>query len=495
MKGTPLLARNLTQLLEDARNRHVWVVGDLLLDDYIEGDIERVSPEAPVQVVNVGNEFQKLGGAANVAHGLSTFGAQVTLAGIVGCDSSAKTLLSLCAKRGIKTDSIITVKDRPTIRKLRVMSRHQQMIRIDWERIQAIDEKTEKKLLENLYQTDPPDAILLSDYAKGVLTDSLIRELIKKARELDIPVVVDPKSKKFDRYRGATILAPNLKEFRDASDQMIDPMNAESIAISAKHICESTNISSLLVTLGELGMALWTPGSGLYRIATTAREVYDVTGAGDTVVATLALSLASGVDYHTAAIISNAAAGIVVGKAGTSTVTPHELVESLSPRVENKLLDNSSLIEHIRWWRLQKKRVVFTNGCFDLLHVGHLHILNQAAAQGDVLLVGLNTDNSIRRLNKGPDRPLIPEQERASLLAAFDCVDAVVLFDEDTPLNLIKQVKPDVLVKGSDYRIDQVIGKELVEAFGGKVVLVDCLPNQSSSLLIDRIRGGRRSDT
>ncbi|MGB9499114.1 MAG: D-glycero-beta-D-manno-heptose-7-phosphate kinase [Dissulfuribacterales bacterium] len=495
MKRTPLLARNLTQLLEDAPNRHVWVVGDLLLDDYIEGDIERVSPEAPVQVVNVANEFQKLGGAANVAHGLSTLGAQVTLAGIVGCDSSAQTLLSLCTKRGIRTNSIITVKDRPTIRKLRVMSKHQQMIRIDWERIQTIDEETEKKLLENLYQTEPPDAILLSDYAKGVLTDSLILKLIKKSRELDIPVVVDPKSKQFDRYRGATILAPNLKEFRAASNQMIDPMNAESIAVSAKNICERCNISSLLVTLGELGMALWTPDSGLYQVATTAREVYDVTGAGDTVVATLALSLASGMDYHTAAIISNAAAGIVVGKAGTSTVMPHELVESLSPRVENKLLDNTSLIEHIRWWRLQKKRVVFTNGCFDLLHVGHLHILNQAAAQGDVLLVGLNTDNSIRRLNKGQERPLIPEQERASLLAAFDCVDAVILFDEDTPRNLIKQIKPDVLVKGSDYRIDQVIGKEEVETVGGKVVLVDFLPNQSSSLLIDRIRRGRRSDT
>jgi len=494
MIGTPLLGRNLTQLFENVRDRHIWVVGDVLLDDYIDGDIERVSPEAPVQVVNVENEFQKLGGAANVAHGLSVFGAQVTLAGIVGCDNAAQTLIALCTKQGIKTDSIITVKDRPTIRKLRVMSRHQQMIRIDWERIQPIDAETEKKLLANLYQADSPDAILLSDYGKGVLTDSLIQKLINKARDLGIPVVVDPKSKQFNRYRGATILAPNLKEFQAASDQMIDPMNAESIAVSAKHICECCNISSLLVTLGELGMALWTPDNGIYQVATTAREVYDVTGAGDTVVAALALSLASGIDSHTAAIISNAAAGIVVGKVGTSTVTPQELVKSLSPQVENKLLDNASLIEHVRWWRLQKKRIVFTNGCFDLLHVGHLHILNQAAMQGDMLLIGLNSDDSLRRLNKGPERPLIPEQERASLLAAFDCVDAVILFDEDTPKNLIKLIKPDVLVKGSDYRIDQVVGKEDVEAYGGKVVLVDFLPNQSSSLLIERIRGGQRSD-
>ena len=495
MIGTPLLGRNLTQLFENVQDRHVWVVGDVLLDDYIEGDIERVSPEAPVQVVNVRNEFQKLGGAANVANGLSIFGAQVTLAGIVGCDRSAQTLIELCTKQGINTDGIITVNDRPTIRKLRVMSKRQQMIRIDWERIEPIDAETERKLLATLYQADLPDAILLSDYAKGVLTDTIIRELIHKARDLGIPVVVDPKSKQFERYRGATILAPNLKEFQAASDQTIDPMSEESIAVSAKYICESCNISSLLVTLGELGMALWTPDNGIYQVATTARDVYDVTGAGDTVVATLALSLASDLDYHTSAIISNAAAGIVVGKAGTSTVTPQELVESLSPQVENKLLDNSSLIEHVRWWRLQKKRVVFTNGCFDLLHVGHLHILNQAAMHGDVLIVGLNTDNSLRRLNKGPERPLIPEQERASLLAAFDCVDTVILFDEDTPQNLIKQIKPDVLVKGSDYRIDQVIGKEEVEAFGGKVVLVDFLPNQSSSLLIERIRGEKRADT
>ena len=213
-----------------------------------------------------------------------------------------------------------------------------------------------------------------------------------------------------------------------------------------------------------------------------------MTGAGDTVVATLALALANRLDFHSAAVIANAAAGIVVGKAGTSTVAPKELVEALSPKIENKLLDPAALAEHIKWWRLQGKRVVFTNGCFDLLHVGHLHILQQAARQGDILIVGLNSDSSIRRL-KGPERPLIPEQERATLLAAFDCVDAVVLFPEDTPENLIRRIRPDILVKGSDYRMDQVVGREEVEAHGGKAVLVDFLPDKSTSLLINRIRG------
>ena len=493
MKHNLLLFRSLIRFIEDAPNRHVGVIGDVILDDYIEGDIQRCSPEAPVQVVNVDQEYQKLGGAANVAHGLSTIGARVSLFGVVGIDSAASVLLDLCTREGIQTNGIISLKERPTTRKLRVMSRRQQMIRLDWEKIQPIDNRVEKKILEDIFNTQAPEAIVLSDYAKGVLTDSLIRKIIAQAKESGIPVVVDPKSGTFDRYREATILTPNLKEFQAAVRQPVDPSNDAMIAKLAGDLCEKCSLSSLLVTLGELGMALWTPENGLYRVATSAREVYDVTGAGDTVVATLALALANQVDFHTAAMISNVAAGIVVGKAGTSTVAPRELVESLSPKIKNKLLVAPSLNEHLKWWRLQEKCIVFTNGCFDLLHVGHLHILQEAAHEGDILIVGLNSDVSIRQL-KGPGRPLIPEQERASLLAAFDCVDAVILFDEDSPKNLIKQVKPDVLVKGSDYRIDQVIGKEDVEAYGGKVVLVDFLPNQSSSLLIDRIRGSQRTD-
>jgi len=460
----------------------------LILDDYIEGDIERLSPESPVQVVNVGHEYQKLGGSANVAHDLSAMGGRVSLFGVVGSDEAARILLDLCNRKGISTPGVISMDERPTSRKLRVMSRHQQMIRLDWEKIQPIDKTIEDQFIANLFQDTPPQAIVLSDYAKGVLTASLIQRIIIRAREAGIPVVVDPKSKNFDRYREATILTPNFKEFQAAVQHTVDPKDDVELAKFAGELCEKYSFDALLVTLGELGMALWTPANGLYRVSATAREVYDVTGAGDTVVAILALALASRMDFCRAAMIANAAAGIVIGKAGTSTVTPEELVAQHSPKIENKLLDDASLEEHVKWWQLQGKRIVFTNGCFDLLHVGHLHILQQAAELGDILVVGLNTDASIRRL-KGEERPLIPEQERAGLLAALECVDAVILFSEDTPHNLIRQIKPDFLVKGSDYSMDQVVGRKDVEAFGGKVVLVDLLPDKSSSLLINRIRG------
>lgn len=492
MKAAFLLSRSLMELLEHAPKLHVWVVGDAFLDDYIEGAIKRVSPEAPVQVVNVENQFQRLGGAANVANGLAELGARVTLAAITGQDAPGHALAELCAQKNIDAQCLIRVADRPTIRKLRVMSRRQQMIRLDWENPEPIDNQTRQALFDALDHADPPDAILLSDYAKGVLTDNVIQTLVEKGRSRNIPVVVDPKSRDFSRYSRASIIAPNLLEFETAAGRVVDPLDETAMGEAAKSLCENCRLDALLITLGELGMALWSPENGLKRVDTRAREVYDVTGAGDTVVAALGLCLAAKMDFQTAAMIANAAAGIVVGKAGTSTASPAELVESLSPPLENKILDTNTLAEHVRWWRMRKKRIVFTNGCFDLLHVGHLHILNQAAAQGDLLVVGLNTDASIARL-KGTDRPLIAEHERASMLAAFDCVDAVVLFDEDTPVNLIHTIKPDVLVKGSDYRMDQVVGREVVEKYGGKVVLVDFLPNQSTSLLIERIRGGPRN--
>ncbi len=488
MKQNLSFYQSLIKFIEESKNRHVGVIGDLILDDYIEGDIERLSPESPVQVVNVVHEYQKLGGSANVAHGLCAMGARVSLFGVVGSDEAARILLELCDRKGIATHGVVTMDERPTTRKLRVMSRHQQMIRLDWEKIQPIDKTIEDKFIADLFQNAPLQAIVISDYAKGVLTASLIQKIISRARDAGIPVVVDPKSQNFELYREATILTPNLKEFQAAVQHTIDPKNDEELAQYAGALCEKCSFDALLVTLGELGMALWTPENGLYRVPAAAREVYDVTGAGDTVAAVMALALANRMGFSRAAEIANAAAGIVIGKAGTSTVTPEELMAQHSPRIENKLLDDTSLVEHIKCWQLQGKRIVFTNGCFDLLHVGHLHILQQASELGDILIVGLNTDASIRRL-KGEERPLIPEQERAGLLAALECVDAVILFSEDTPQNLIRQIKPDFLVKGSDYSMDQVVGRKEVEAFGGKVVLVDLLPDKSSSLLINRISG------
>lgn len=491
MQKTPMLSKSLTEFLKNAGARHVWVIGDLLLDQYIEGGIERISPEAPVQVVKVAREYSRLGGAANVANGLTALGVKVTIGGIIGSDSAGEMLLNLCKSRGIGTEAVKTVKDRPTICKLRVLSRGQQMIRLDWEQTLAIDEQTENRILSALDCTDPPDAVVLSDYAKGVLTDTLIRAIISRADSHGACVAVDPKSGKFARYKGATVVTPNLGEFREVTDGPVDTEDDESMASAAERICENSGIKSLLVTMGEAGMALWTRKEGLQRIEASAREVYDVTGAGDTVMAALALGLASRADLHTAALVSNAAAGIAVGKAGTAVVEPAELIEALFPAARDKILDSGMLEQRLRLWRMQQKKIVFTNGCFDLLHAGHLHILNQASSLGDVLLVGINTDDSIRRLNKGADRPLIPQQERAAIVAALDCVNAVILFDNDTPLELIKTIKPDVLVKGSDYSIDQVVGREEVEAYGGQVRLVDLLPDKSTSSLIERIRGER----
>ncbi|MCF8035703.1 MAG: D-glycero-beta-D-manno-heptose-7-phosphate kinase [Desulfobacteraceae bacterium] len=494
MDKTPRLARTIAQYIKDAYARHVWVIGDVILDDYIEGRIERISPEAPVQVVNVESEFSRLGGAANVAHGLRALGANVMLAGALGVDHSAGTLRSLCEQKDIRTEGLVGVEQRPTIRKVRVISRGQQMIRLDWEQTDPIEAGTEERILAGLERADPPHAILLSDYAKGVLTDSLIQKIMQKARSRGVPVIADPKSKRFDKYRGATVITPNLKEFQAALPRAVSMSDDAAVADAAKELCEQAGIGAMLITLGEAGMALVSPEGGLHRIAAAAREVYDVTGAGDTVVAALAFCLASGADLHTAAVISNAAAGIVVGKAGTSVVAPGELADVLSPRIKDKVLDAETLTERLHWWRLRQQKIVFTNGCFDLLHAGHLHLLNRASEFGDVLIVGLNTDASVRRLNKGTDRPLIPEQERAAIVAGLDCVNAVVLFDEDTPLSLIKTIKPDVLVKGSDYSPDQVVGRAEVEAHGGKVALVDLLPDKSTSALIRRIREKPHAD-
>ncbi|MFW6082395.1 MAG: D-glycero-beta-D-manno-heptose-7-phosphate kinase, partial [Desulfosalsimonas sp.] len=457
---TPVISRMLAEFLKNAGARHVWVIGDILLDQYMEGGIERISPEAPVQVVNISKEYSRLGGAANVANGLAALGVNVTLGGVIGSDSAGETLLDLCSKQGILTTAIQAEVNRPTIRKLRVISRRQQMIRLDWEQTHPIDKQTEDRILKALDGAAPPDTVVLSDYAKGVLTDSLIQGIISRAEAFGASVAVDPKSRRLERYKGATVIAPNLREFQQALDDPVDAGNDEALASAAARICKDSRIKSLLVTMGESGMALWTPEGGIHRIEAAAREVYDVTGAGDTVMAALALGLASGSDLHTAALISNAAAGIVVGKAGTAVVEPEELIDALSPNSQDKIIDSGMLEQRLRLWRIQKKKIVFTNGCFDLLHAGHLHILNQAASLGDVLLVGINTDDSIRRLNKGSDRPLIPQQERAAIVAALDCVNAVVLFDQDTPLELIKNIKPDVLVKGSDYSKEQVVGKD-----------------------------------
>jgi D-beta-D-heptose 7-phosphate kinase/D-beta-D-heptose 1-phosphate adenosyltransferase len=462
----------------------VAVAGDLMLDEALEGEVDRVSPEAPVPVVAVRASEERLGGAGNVAHSCAALGARVRLAGVVGDDAAGDGFLAVCRHRGVDADAVGRVAGRPTTRKLRVFSQHQQVLRLDWEVRTPVELGVARPLVARLTAGEPPGALVLSDYQKGFLTPELLAELIAWARDRRVPVVVDPKSADFTRYRGATVVTPNLKELERATGRSLEGAGPEPLVTAARELLERSGAEAMCLTRGERGLLLVAPGD-VEEIPAESREVYDVTGAGDTVVAVLALALAAGSGLARAARLANAAAGVVVGKPGTATVTPRELLAAVAPSPASKVLSWTELAERRSWWRLEEKRVVFTNGCFDLLHAGHLKLLREAATHGDVLVVGINTDDSVARL-KGPGRPLIPETERAALLAALEMVDAVVTFGEDTPRELIETLRPEVLVKGADYREDQVVGRELVE----ELVLVELVPERSTTALIDRMDPG-----
>lgn len=474
-------------LLRRFRSSCLWVAGDLMLDEYLEGEVLRISPEAPVQVVKVGRAFHRLGGAANVARSAAALGAEVHLAGVVGDDAAGDALLAACKEAGIHTAAIARVPGRATVRKLRVLAQHQHLLRMDWDSTDPVDARTGADLLARLVAEsgNPPSAIVLSDYAKGFFGDATLRAFLDEAARRGVPALVDPKRYDYQAYRGATVITPNLRELHGLLGITGD--DPAALAERAAPLVEEMGLRALVVTLGDRGM-LVIPREGRFEIVQAAsREVFDVTGAGDTVIAVLALGLGAKASVPDAARLANTAAGIVVGKLGTASVSPDELARALSPRLGDKVIPRAALAEQVAWWRMQGRKVVFTNGCFDLLHVGHLSLLRQAGAHGDVLVVGLNSDASVARL-KGDGRPLIPEDDRAAILAAVGCVDAVVIFDEDTPEALIAEVLPDVLVKGADYRLDQIIGREIVEARGGRVELVPVVAERSTSALVEKIR-------
>jgi D-beta-D-heptose 7-phosphate kinase/D-beta-D-heptose 1-phosphate adenosyltransferase len=485
--GSPPADRVLS-VLRRTEGLHVWVVGDVMLDEYFEGDVARISPEAPVQIVQVERVYHRLGGAANVAHGVVALGARAVLCGAIGEDAPGGVLADLCGRVGIATSALLRLGDRPTTRKARVLAQHQQILRLDWEKRAPVQEADVARALRSLDSGDPPHAVILSDYAKGFLSPGLLRGVLDRARDLGVPVVVDPKSSDFSRYAGATVITPNLRELEVAVGRSFEGVSATEIERSARDLLGSLGIRALVVTMGARGMLLVPSDGAADAIHTLARDVFDVTGAGDTVVATLAVALAARMALGDAARLANAAAGVVVGKVGTATASPVEIATALAGGRRTKVLDLDELRERVAWWRLQNKKLVFTNGCYDIVHAGHLKLLREAAAQGDVLIVAVNSDASVARL-KGPDRPLIAERERAELLAALECVDAVVVFGEDTPLELIQQVLPDVLVKGADYEVAAVIGRDVVERHGGVVKLVQLVPEHSTSQLVRRIRG------
>ena len=465
---------------------NIWVVGDLMIDEYVTGTVERISPEAPVPVVRAQGSERRLGGAANVARQIAILGARVSVAGVCGEDAAAQQLLELCAAAGIDTRGVVELPGRNTTRKLRVVSHSQQLLRLDWEDIRPCAAEVGARLLSQLQAGAPPDAIILSDYAKGVLTPETIAAVLHTRGS--IPLVVDPKHRDFARYRGATTVTPNLHELEAATGRRLDPEDTPGIAAAARTLLASAGLESMVVTLGSRGM-LVVPASGP-EVAVPAHrhEVYDVTGAGDTAIAVLTLALAARAPLAQAAQLANAAAGVSVCQVGAVAVSAASIRDALAARPDGKLLSRHELEARAATWRTDGKRVVLTNGCFDLLHAGHLALLSHAAQLGDVLVLAINSDASVRRL-KGPERPLVPQSERAALLAALTFVDAVTIFDEDTPLAVLEAVKPHVLVKGGDYQASEVVGRELVEAAGGRVVIVPLTPDKSTSSLVARIRG------
>lgn len=471
----------------------VLVVGDVMLDHYIVGQVKRISPEAPVPVACVRKRWTASGGAANVARNLARLSIQVALTGLAGRDEAGETLRRELAAEGID-DGLVYSSTRSTTRKTRIIAQGQQLLRLDEEVIAPPrpEEKVvlRKKILERLPACG---AVVLSDYGKGVLLDDtesggLCAPVIIAAREHGIPVLVDPKGGQWRRYAGAQCVTPNSAEFVLACGlEAGDAPDRRERETLADRLRESYGLERILLTRGAKGMTLFTGGEPPYYIRAAVREVADVSGAGDTVIATLAACVAKGLDWKESARVANTAAGVAVGKMGTAPVSLAELNQALRENADNpNLYGGSALLEKLEEWRRRNESIVFTNGCFDLLHPGHISLIRQCVALGDRLVVGLNSDASVRRL-KGPSRPIQNEQSRALLLAALQGVDAVVLFDEDTPLELIRRVRPDILVKGSDYTVETMVGADLVREYGGRVHLAQLMDGYSTTNLMRRM--------
>ena len=479
-----------TALQRNFTERPLLIVGDLMLDRYLWGEVGRISPEAPVPVVRLLRQSENPGGAANVAINLRGLGLSVAIVGLIGTDAEGIRLSALLTAAGIDTSGIVSFPDRPTSCKTRVIGEHQQMLRIDVEDISPLAASVTAALTERLQSlfAQKPAAVILSDYGKGVLTSILCQTIIAAGRAASIPVFVDPKGRDYTHYRGATLISPNRAELALATG--VPPKDIDALLAAGERLRVALDLRYLLVTLGDHGMTLL-DGAAPVHIPAVSQEVYDVSGAGDTVIATTAAGLVAGLSIQDALRLANLAAGVVIGKVGTTPITALELASALSNdqvRFQfEKVCTLPVLLAQIARWRTRGERIVFTNGCFDLLHAGHVTYLERARQAGHRLVVGLNTDRSVRAL-KGEVRPVIHEDDRARVLAALAVVDAVILFDEDTPLTLIHAVRPDVLAKGADYREDQVVGGADVKSQGGRVYLVPLEEGHSSSNIMKRIR-------
>ena len=485
-------------IVEDFSKVRVLCVGDVMTDCFVGGAVRRISPESPVPVFSAEKDQVFPGGAANVARNIVALGGSCTLAGVIGDDSRGQELVGdLAAIPGIKTILVVSP-DRPTTEKTRFVVNGQHVLRVDREVAAPLLPHIAEQLVARIAAViDGHDVLVLSDYAKGVLTDTVIQQSIALAQARKIPVIVDPKSSRLARYRGATVITPNAKEIEAATG--IDPAKNEAAAAAAEMGRQQAESQAMLVTRAEKGMTLVTEGQPAVHIASAAREVFDVVGAGDTVVATVSLVLGAGGSLENAARLANVAAGIAVGRHGTSTVSRSDLLDELtgSGRTKDaisveKFLTLDEIVQRVAAWKNDKLKIGFTNGCFDVLHLGHVRLLNFARAECDRLVVGINSDASVRRL-KGQTRPINTEADRAEVLTALGAVDAVVVFEEDTPLELIIAVAPDMLVKGADYEIDQIVGAKEVLAGGGRVQRFELVPGKSSTSLIKNAKLERAS--
>lgn len=474
----------------ESKSPKILVIGDLMIDHYVWGSCERISPEAPVQVVDVKNESNRLGGACNVAHNLIALNAQVFVCGVVGNDDTGLWLGDKLESIGVDISYLFVDTSRPTTKKTRVIIANQQVLRIDRESKAPIDSSIQIDIMQRLHAVlDEVDCIIISDYGKGLLNDELTQFVITYAKKKSKFVLCDPKGKDYSKYRGATLLTPNKKEAELATDIIIS--NEESLIRAGMTLKNKCQLDISLITLSEDGIGIFA-NDAMERIPTRAKEVYDVTGAGDTVIAALGFALSSGCDILQACEFANAAAAVVVGKVGSAVATHNEILQyahtqpsNLQQHIESKIISKENLLKILK--TLKQNKIVFTNGCFDILHIGHLNYLNHARDLGGLLIVGLNDDDSIKRL-KGKERPINPLNNRALMLAGLECVDYVVSFSEDTPLELIKAIQPDVLVKGGDYHNKEVVGSE----YAKEVILIDFVEGYSTSNIIDSIQRNKK---
>lgn len=470
--------------MTDITSPKILCIGDFMCDLFIEGTVDRISPEAPIPIIKEKTRFFALGGAGNVVRNLSALGVETYALGVIDEEEAGQQL-----ERGLKDlpnvhSFLIKDKEWTTPFKTRFSSQGQQLLRFDQEKTCVINQDIEEKLIEILDDILPQiQGVILSDYNKGILTETICQTMIQKARQQGKIIIVDPKGTDYTKYKDASFITPNLSELRAASNRALTSRN--EVIRAACNLQRKINVSGIIVTLGPDGMMVIKNEKDVLHIPSKAKEVFDVSGAGDTVIATLAFALAQNNSLEDAANLANKAGGIVVGKVGTAVIYPHELFDYREGN--DKIFTPSGILDQVSRWRRQGLKIGFTNGCFDLLHLGHLHLLRQSKSQCDRLIVGLNTDNSIKKL-KGESRPIQNDDVRSHVLSSLELVDAVVLFDEDTPIQLIQNILPDVLIKGADYQVHQVVGADIVIKNGGRVYLATLKEGYSTTNTVKKLK-------